>query len=126
MRGQRLIGLGVLLAAASSAACSNRAIAADEVDIAGTYQCKGVAAGGTAYEAKVELTKAGEAYRIVWQFPGERFEGVGLREGNVLAVAYTGSYSGVVLYKILPGPRLFGRWTSPDARGQVYTETLAK
>jgi hypothetical protein len=100
---------------------------ADEADIAGKYQCKGVAAGGKAYEAAVEIAKQGAAYTIVWKFSdGTIFEGVALREANVLAVGFTGSYKGVVLYKIEPGPKLVGRWTVPQSNGVVYTETLER
>jgi hypothetical protein len=52
--------------------------------------------------------------------------GVGIREGDMLAVSFFGADSGgVVLYRI-DGTKLVGHWSAPLANGQVFEETLTR
>jgi hypothetical protein len=52
--------------------------------------------------------------------------GVGIREGDMLAVSFFGPESGgIVLYRI-DGQKLIGHWSAPLAEGQVFEETLTR
>jgi hypothetical protein len=99
-------------------------VAADKVDIAGKYACEGTNPAGKAYKGTVEITKVGDAYRLDWSLGGgaETYDGIGILEGDVLAVSWG---AGVVVYKVEKG-KLLGKWTTPDAKGKVFTETLTK
>jgi hypothetical protein len=103
------------------------ALRADEkVDIAGSYEAKGINPNGGTYEATVEIKKNGDTYTIKWDITGanETYEGIGILEGDVLSVSYkSGDATGVVAYKVSKG-KLDGKWSPGD--GKVYTETLKK
>lgn len=102
--------------------------AADVPDITGRYKCEGASPGGQAYRGTVEISKKGDTYALKWAFgPGETYQGVGILEGNVLAVSYSGTgFTGVVVYKVEKGPKLVGRWAFAGGKGTVQTETLTK
>jgi hypothetical protein len=97
--------------------------AAHGADITGKYRCEGTNAEGKTYTGTVEITKVGDTYKVAWTLgSGESYEGVGILEGDVLGVSFGG---GVVVYKVEKG-KMSGKWTVPDAKGKVFTETLTK
>jgi hypothetical protein len=80
---------------------------------------------GTAYGGKVEITPAGDFYRVSWNTPGAAYRGLGLLENDVFVVAWNPQRgTGVVAYRI-DGQRLVGRWTVPGASG-VGRETIER
>lgn len=101
----------------------------EEIDITGEYSCRGSNPGGGTYFGKVAITKTGQTYRIQWKIGRNQVDaGVGIREGNVLAVCFAGEGgAGVVAYKIEKGedgPRLVGRWAGlGDQKAQSETLT---
>lgn len=105
-----------------------------EIDIAGFYRAEGKGAYGKTYEGDVWITKKKDAYKIDWHLKtGDNYTGVGVRQGDCLAVAYQASPGncGVGLYHItskstLIGPviTLTGRWATEDGKGDVKTEVL--
>ncbi len=102
-------------------------IAANTVDIIGQYKCEGTNADGRTYKGKVEISKKGNAYYLRWVVgKNQNFTGVGILEGNVLAVSYYGSFTGVVAYKVEDSSLLIGKWTTPKANGQINSEVLRK
>jgi hypothetical protein len=102
------------------------AAGAAEPDITGKYNCEGTNPVGQTYRGTVEITKKGDIYYLKWALnTGDTEKGVGLLEGNVLAVSYYGgTTSGVVVYRVEKDGKLVGRWTIADGNGKVYTETL--
>ena len=90
-------------------------------DLSGTYRCK-----GPTYEGTVTISRQGDAYRVSWSIGRERYSGVGLVQGDVLAVAYYGEMRGIVAYRIEDSGQLVGRWTTVANPGAVSTETLTK
>jgi hypothetical protein len=103
------------------------AAAADNVDIVGSYKAQGTNNDGKTYQGEVEITRKGDAYYFLWKIgAGDEYQGVGLLEGDVLSVSYFGGTSSIAVYKVEKGPKLVGRWTFPEAKGKVYTETLTK
>lgn len=93
----------------------------------GVYDCKGTGADGKPYQGAVIIQPDGNRFVLQW-YVGTQLSaiGLGLREGNVLAVSFFGpDAGGVILYKI-DGTRLVGQWSAPVADGQVFDETLTR
>lgn len=94
-----------------------------EADISGVYQCDGLNGDGSRYNGFVVIAKHRDTYRVQWIFESRRgAAGIGIREGDTLAVSYFG---GLVIYRI-DGAQLTGRWTVPDAEGVLSSETLKR
>ena len=84
-------------------------------DITGTYSIEGGVEGST-YSGEISIEKNGEVYDVYWWLnSGEVYMGIGILEGDYLAVAYSDeSFTafGVVLY-IVNGNNLSGFWAAP-------------
>ncbi|MEL6178154.1 MAG: hypothetical protein AAFS10_04330 [Myxococcota bacterium] len=97
--------------------------------LAGTYKVTGSGDGG-GYVGVARITRLNdEVYHVEWNIlPGASFFGLGMRDGNTLAVGIQSprepDYLGVVVYRISEGPTLEGRWTVAGAGGAVAGEVL--
>jgi len=89
----------------------NRATA--HADIAGDYTVVGTNENGSPYKGTLEVIKHGDVYQFRWS-AGKQYDGVGVPNGNVVAVAFTGGSSGkgcgVVSYQLLKDGILDGVW----------------
>lgn len=104
-----------------------RATLAEQGDFAGLYRCEGVGVNGEGYQGVVEIAKNGDTYRVTWMIPPHRvYVGIGVVQGDVLAVSFAGGTLGVVLYRMEKDGRVIGNWATADAEGYVFTETLTK
>ena len=103
--------------------------AAEEVDIAGEYTCRGSNPGGGTYSGKVVIHKTKQTYKVQWKIATGTYFGVAIREGNVLSVCFVSKESvGVVSYKIeevKDGARLVGRWAGFGGQ-ETQSETLTR
>lgn len=100
---------------------------AHKMDLSGVYRCEGVNPNGTPYRGRVEITKDDHTYRLRWTMAQGASLGIGIVNGDVLAVSYfTGANVGIVLYKIQKGSQLIGEWALLGADGQLYPEELTK
>ena len=129
MRSAALL-LGVLLVTNVSPSIGRAAAPAaapDVADIPGIYECQGTGADGRPYRGAVIIEPDGNRFVVRWIIASELTAiGVGVREGNMLAVSFFGPDSGgVVLYRI-DGEKLLGHWSAPLAAGQVFEETLTR
>jgi len=83
--------------------------------------------GTTNYAGKVRLQRQGDVYAFAWFTPGPNPSavGIGVRQGDVIAVAYGGSidHLGVVAYRI-NGDLLEGVWSGGKTR--LGRETLSR
>jgi hypothetical protein len=106
---------------------AGRPAAPDAPDIPGVYECQGTGADGRPYRGAVIIEPDGSRFVVRWIIASELTAvGVGIREGNMLAVSFFGPDSGgVVLYRI-DGQQLVGHWSAPLAAGQVFEETLTR
>lgn len=117
--------------ATSSATAAPLAVAPTDAasPLVGTYECQGVEPDGTPYRGVVEIIPNEGTYDVIWTFgSGQRYSGLGVVNGDVLAVSYFTNRPGVVAYKIEQGekgPRLQGQWTMVGA-GKVFHETLTR
>ena len=97
--------------------------------LVGTYDCQGVEPDGTPYRGVVQIVPNEGTYDVIWIFAsGQQYSGLGVVNGDVLAVSYFTNRPGVVAYKIHSGdngPRLQGQWTVVGA-GKVFRETLTR
>jgi hypothetical protein len=58
-------------------------------DIAGKYAIVGTNEDGSPYKGALEVIKHGDVYQFRWD-AGKQYDGVGVPNGNVVAVAFTG------------------------------------
>jgi hypothetical protein len=109
------IGCALLLGPAS----------ADE--LVGKYQATGVTPKGKPYSGQVQIEQLGALHVVLWKLAdGEAYKGIGIRQGDVLGVAYGPSNTkfGIVVYKIAGGT-LTGAWAdSRDLKSELGKETL--
>jgi len=103
---------------------------AEEIDIDGYYSCKGID-NLKNYTGIAVITKKDEVYVVQWMIGlGGGFFGVGIRQGNTLAVSWAipgdakGVVRGINVYQVEKGPRLVGEWATLPGRGTVNRETL--
>jgi hypothetical protein len=82
-------------------------------DIAGAYSVVGTNEDGSPYKGALDVIKRGDVYQFRWN-AGKPYDGVGVQNGNVVAVAFTGGADGkgcgVVSYQILSDGTLDGLW----------------
>lgn len=100
-------------------------------DLSGTYDVSGTnEGGGGAYKGALSVATRGDVYQFSWETAGKKFEGVGVRTGNAVAVAFaegnTGEGCGVVLYKIGADGTLDGKagyWGTNSSESETATRT---
>ncbi|MEO7969850.1 MAG: hypothetical protein ABI698_01020 [bacterium] len=101
-----LCGLPLLLACATAGSQVRP-------DISGNYDIAGTNEDGAAYQGKLQVLKHGSVYQFRW-LAGNQYDGVGIINGNTVAVAYTdganGTGCGVVSYRTLANGTLDGVW----------------
>ena len=82
-------------------------------DIAGDYAVTGSNENGSPYKGTLAVIKHGDVYQFRWN-TGKDYDGVGVPNGNVIAVAFTsganGKGCGVVSYQLLDDGTLDGKW----------------
>jgi hypothetical protein len=79
----------------------------------GKYNVRGTNNTGGEYTGSLSITKLGETYAATWSVPEGSYHGIGLRQGDYLAIAWSlqdGAPYGPVDYK-LEGDTAQGRWT---------------
>lgn len=86
---------------------------APPTDIAGDYAITGTNEDGSPYKGALTVIKHGDVYQFRWD-AGKQYDGVGVPNGNVVAVAFTegkdGKGCGVVSYQVLADGTLEGKW----------------
>ena len=99
-------------------------------DLNGTYLCEGVRPDGAPYLGTVRIVRHESAYHLLWTVGSEeQYLGIGILNGEVLAVSYFTGAPGVVAYQIERSAgraRLVGQWTVANAEGRVFSETLTR
>ncbi len=82
-------------------------------DIAGKYNITGSNPDGGNYKGTLEVIKRGDVYQFRWN-AGTQYDGVGVQNGNIIAVAYAngsdGKGCGVIDYDIASDGALNGKW----------------
>ncbi len=82
-----------------------------EGDIAGTFDVSGVKPDGSEYEGKLTITASGgDVYQLAGDAGGEELSGVGIREDDILSVAYGGENCSVLSYLVHDDGTLNARW----------------
>jgi hypothetical protein len=127
--GSAALFLGVFLAMLVSPLVGQTAVmsAAEPAALPGVYECQGVGADGKQYRGAVVIEPDGSRFLLQWYISAELSAvGLGIREGNMLAVSFfSADAGGVILYRI-DGQRLVGHWSAPLTNGQVFEETLTR
>jgi hypothetical protein len=82
-------------------------------DIAGKYNVTGSNPDGGAYKGTLEIIPHGDVYQFRWN-AGTQYDGVGVANGTVVAVAFAngpnGKGCGVIDYEIASDGALDGKW----------------
>jgi hypothetical protein len=128
--GSAALFLGVFLAMLVGPLVGHAAdvpAAAEPAALAGVYECQGMGADGRQYRGAVIIEPDGHRFLLQWYISAELTAvGLGIREGDMLAVSFfSADAGGVVLYRI-DGQRLVGHWSAPLTNGQVFEETLTR
>lgn len=95
----------------------------------GTYSVSGTNPGVGRYTGTLTITPRGEVYDVRWSIAGTSYGGVGIANGDMLSVAYTGgdhTWFGVVTYKQSADGTLNGRWAVAGASTTPGTETATR
>lgn len=97
---------------ASSSSSSNTSAPATTANIAGKYNITGSNPNGTPYRGTLEVLAHGDVYQFRW-VAGRQYDGVGVVNGDVVAVAFAdgpnGRGCGVINYVIRGDGSLLGR-----------------
>ena len=116
MRAPRLLALAALLVPAASAQKGPA--------LGGAYAVRGTNPDGRGgYRGTLQVTPTGDTYGFAWA-TGTTAEGVGVRRGDAVAVAYGGADCGVALYAPGANGTLVGTWAGMGGR-TTGTEILA-
>lgn len=98
---------------ANSTTTTNASAPAPVPDIAGKYNVIGSNPNGTGYKGTLEVIARGDVYQFRWN-AGTQYDGVGVANSNVVAVAFAsganGKGCGVVDYNISGDGALDGKW----------------
>jgi len=82
-------------------------------DVPGKYNVVGTNPNGSTYKGTLEVVQHGDVYEFRWS-AGVTYNGVGIKNGDVVAVSFTGGGNGkgcgVVDYLITSDGTLDGRW----------------
>jgi tetratricopeptide (TPR) repeat protein len=81
-------------------------------DLTGVYSVTGTNQKGNSYTGHLTITLNGEVYEFSWQ-AGGTYRGIGLRQGDHLAVSWGAESCGVAVYQIQPDGALEGIWALP-------------
>jgi hypothetical protein len=129
--GSAALFLGVVLVALAGPRVGAEPAAlpgsAEPAGLAGVYEFQGMGADGRPYRGAVVIEPDGDRFLLQWFISRELSAvGLGIREGNMLAVSFfSADAGGVILYRI-DGQRLVGHWSAPLTNGQVFEETLTR
>src|SRR5256714_13597289 len=113
----------------SSNSSSSTSSSAPAPDVAGHYNIVGTNPNGATYKGTLEVIARGDVYQFKWN-AGTQYDGVGVQNGNIIAVAFAnganGKGCGVVDYDIASNGSLNGKWGywgTNDAGSESATRT---
>lgn len=76
---------------------------AKDADVAGSYSITGKNPSGQSYDGALTIKKQDQVYQFSWSVAGSSYDGVGVRDGNLIAVGYgageNGKGCGAAIYR---------------------------
>ncbi|MDK2126607.1 hypothetical protein [Parachitinimonas caeni] len=93
-------------------------------DFKGNYPIKGKSPDGGSYEGTISIEPRGAVYKLGWKGE-ESYNGVGVRQGNMLAVGWGGENCGVVVYEVKADGGMSGSW-AVYGENNLGSEELSK
>jgi len=102
---------------------TERAVRADKRSaggLAGNYIVRGTNTDGSPYRGTLRITARGALYQFSWQ-AGNTFEGIGVVQGNTVAVGWGADTCAVVSYQVGADGTLRGVW-GVYGQSQIGTE----
>ncbi len=86
---------------------------AKDADVAGSYGITGKNPAGQSYDGALTIKKQDQVYQFSWSVAGSSYDGVGVRDGNLIAVGYgageNGKGCGAAIYRRTGGKTMDGR-----------------
>jgi hypothetical protein len=104
-------------------ALKKQAGAPGQVD--GTYASAGRTPTGESYDGITTIAASGQVFKVTFKDGSSTSNGVAIRQGQALAVAYGGRKCGVSIYTIAPDGTLSGPYAEPDD-SRLGLETIRK
>jgi hypothetical protein len=80
--------------------------------IVGSYKVAGNNPDGSSYTGTLDITALGSAYQLIWNVAEQPYIGIGILEGNVLAVGWGSRQCAIVSYQVQSNGSLDGKWAS--------------
>ena len=94
-------------------------------NVEGTYASSGRTPQGESYDGITTIAARGQVFRVAFKDNDGTQNGVGIRQGGALAVAYGGSKCGVSVYTINADGSLNGPYADPSDN-RLGVETIRK
>lgn len=98
--------------------------ASAKADIVGAYAVTGTNPDGSAYEGTLTVSAEEDVYQFAWDV-GNSYKGVGIQQGNLIAVGWGSDNCGVVAYAVKDNASLQGTW-GVYGQSQLGTEEAVK
>ena len=106
-------------------------VALSQTGLPGQYDCQGQNADGSGkYTGQVTITAdSAGAFKFKWNLGGQSYSGIGLQNGNLISVAYSGGGKdfGIIVYSVdESGKTLTGKWIFYPGGTPLASETLTR
>jgi hypothetical protein len=88
-------------------------LAAQILDISGSYRAEGRNPDGSAYSGTATIAQQGNAVQINWRVGNQTYAGSGLRDGQVVQIDW--GQPDPVIYVIMSSGELHGTWNRGTA-----------
>jgi len=98
----------------------------ETIDITGKYKAESTSLGGQVLESVAVIERRGDAYLVTFTKDDKLiYAAMGIRQGDNLSLSWGNrGQIGVSVYKIEPGPRLTGHYTTVGGAGMLMKEVL--
>ena len=86
----------------------------------GVYSIEGRNSDGSTYDGTLEVSRQRDGtWLVTWRVGGDTIRGIGLVQGDLLAVAYSANNNpGIILFRVQSDGRMDGPWTMGDGIGR--------
>ncbi|MEW9921003.1 hypothetical protein AB2B41_15430 [Marimonas sp. MJW-29] len=109
--GRRISRRAWLSIAAALMACGP--LAAQQIDISGTYRAEGRNPNGSAYTGSAVVSEINGIVQVQWTVGSQSYAGTGRRDGQVVVVNW--GQPAPVIYVVMSNGDLYGTWENGTA-----------
>jgi hypothetical protein len=102
---------------------SETATVQEITDAGSSYTLSGSLSDGTTYQGTMSITYAGDVGQVEQLIGDQRYKGVAIIQGQVMAMTFGDENCGVVAYQVQQDSSLVGIWTMNNGATTTSTET---